>query len=164
MASVRFLGEVLWTDSKLYGEAKAEFAKLDAQFGMNDHKAIKYGTAYRKLRPVDTVALHEKTLSFLKEHLVQPFDGKTVVITHHASSPQSIPPQYRNDKLTPGYASDLEYLMGTHINLWLHGHVHNFNDYNVNGTRVFSNPRGYHYKGALSSENSDFKSDFVVEL
>ena len=27
--------------------------------------------------------------------------------------------------------------------LWLHGHVHNSNDYMVGGTRVVSNPKGH---------------------
>jgi len=33
--------------------------------------------------------------------------------------------------------------MGPSLALWLHGHVHRTADYNVNGTRVMCNPRGY---------------------
>jgi Icc-related predicted phosphoesterase len=161
---VRFLGGTLWTDFKLYGPYRAEQAKLDAQFTMNDYRTIRYGPGYRKLRPSDTLEMHEKTISFLKERIDQPFDGKTVVITHHAPSPQSVAPEYKNDKLSPSFASDLEYLMGGPVVLWVHGHVHNCNDYTVKGTRVVSNPRGYQYQRDPLPENAEFKADLVVEI
>lgn len=161
---VRFLGGILWTDFELYGSFRAEYAKLDSQLSMNDYKTIHFGPNYRRLLPSDTLQMHQKTVSFLKEKLVQPFDGKTVIITHHAPSPQSIAPQYKGDKLSPCFASDLEYLMGESVVLWAHGHVHNSNDYKVNGTRVVSNPRGYHYKGAPMPENSEFKADLVIQV
>jgi len=161
---IRFLGGILWTDFKLYGSFRAEHAKLDAQLSMNDYKTIRFGPNYRRLLPLDTLQMHEKTVSFLKEQLVQPFDGKTVVITHHAPSMLSVAPQYKNDKLSPSFASDLEHIMGEPVVLWVHGHVHNYNDYEVNGTRVVSNPRGYQYKNEPMPENSEFKADFVIEV
>lgn len=161
---IRFLGGTLWTDFKLFGPYNAEHAKLDAQFAMNDYKTIRYGSDHRRLLPSDTLEMHEKTVSFLKERLAQPFDGKTVVVTHHAPSPQSVASQYKNDKLSPSFASDLEYLMGEPVVLWIHGHVHNCNDYEVNGTRVVSNPRGYQSSRGHYPENGEFKPDLVVEI
>ena len=131
---------------------------------MNDYKTIRFGPNYRRLLPSDTLQMHEKTVSFLKEQLAQPFDGKTVVITHHAPSMLSVAPQYKNDNLSPSFASDLEHIMGEPIFLWVHGHVHNCNDYEINGTRVVSNPRGYQYKNEPMPENSEFKADFVIEV
>jgi len=43
--------------------------------------------------------------------LAESFDGKTVVVTHHAPSSQSVHPRYANDLLTPAFASNLENLM-----------------------------------------------------
>jgi Icc-related predicted phosphoesterase len=161
---VRFLGGTLWTDFKLFGPYNAEHAKLDAQFSMNDYKTIRFGPNYRRLLPSDTLQMHEKTVSFLKERLAEPFEGKTVIITHHAPSPQSVAPQYKNDKLSPSFASDLEHLMGEPVVLWVHGHVHNCNDYEVKGTRVVSNPRGYQSRNDRYPENGAFKPGLVVEV
>lgn len=161
---VRFLGGTLWSDFKLFGEANAEFARLDAQAAMNDYRLIRYGSDYRSLQPLDTQKMFTDTVSFLKKKLAEPFSGKTVVVTHHAPSLQSVHPIYKHDRLTPAFASDLESLMGTPITLWVHGHVHNSNDYVVNGTRVISNPRGYHPEGNSIPENPDFKADLVIEI
>jgi predicted phosphodiesterase len=161
---VRFLGGTLWTDFNLFGRANSEFAMLDAQFGMTDFHVIKIGPAYRKFRPRDTVTLHEKTVAFLTEKLNKPFDGKTVIVTHHAPSLRSVHHRYLNDKLTPGYASNLEYLMSEKVSLWVHGHVHHCNDYEINGTRVVSNPRGYQFQGQTAPENEGFNPSLIVEI
>lgn len=87
-----------------------------------------------------------------------------MVVTHHAPSFQSIAPMYRQDSLTPAFASNLDYLMGEPICLWIHGHVHHSNDYEINGTRIVSNPRGYQLKGDTFPENQDFKPDLVIEI
>ena len=39
------------------------------------------------------------------------FDGKTVVVTHHAPSSRLVHPRYARDQLTPAFASSLEMLM-----------------------------------------------------
>ncbi len=162
--NVRFLGGILWTDFKLFSEAQAEFAKLDAQASMNDYRLIRTGAGYRKLNPNDTQLIFHKTVVLLETRLKEPFPGKTVVVTHHAPSFQSIAPMYRQDSLTPAFASNLDYLMGEPISLWIHGHVHHSNDYEINGTRIISNPRGYQLKGDASPENPDFKADLIIEV
>jgi hypothetical protein len=45
--------------------------------------------------------------------------------------------------VSAAFVSDLDRLMGPPANLWLHGHTHAAFDYNVRGTRVVCNPRGY---------------------
>jgi hypothetical protein len=93
--------------------------------------------------------------------LAEPFDGKTVVVTHHAPSSQSVHPRYARDLLTPAFASNLENLMdGDRAALWIHGHMHESFDYEVYGTRVICNPRGY----APNALNPDFRSDWIVEI
>jgi calcineurin-like phosphoesterase family protein len=90
-----------------------------------------------------------------------PFDGKTVVVTHHAPSSQSVHPRYANDLLTPAFASNLENLMdGDRAALWIHGHMHDPFDYEIYGTRVVCSPRGY----APNSLTPEFRPDWVVEV
>jgi predicted phosphodiesterase len=65
---------------------------------------------------------------------------------------------YQNDTyMNGGYASDLEHMMNPNIKLWLHGHTHTPFDYEVNGTRVVCNPRGY------PGERSNY-TDKVLEV
>ena len=48
------------------------------------------------------------------------------------------------DLLTPAFASNLENLMdGDRVALWIHGHMHESFDYEIYGTRIVCNPRGY---------------------
>ena len=91
--------------------------------------------------------------------LAEPFDGKTVVVTHHAPSSQSVHPRYARDLLTPAFASNLEKLMdGDRAALWIHGHMHESFDYEIYDTRVVCNPRGY----APRALAPDFRPDLVV--
>ena len=64
--------------------------------------------------------------------------------------------------VTGAFASDLTRLMGR-SRLWIHGHMHNASDYEVNGTRVVANPRGYVLIDD-SNENPQFKPDLVIEV
>jgi len=144
---VRFLGCSLWTDFKLYGVGDAQRQAVeDARQQMTDFKRIHFGPDplhERKLHPLDTTRRHTASRAWLEHEMAAPFDGPTVVITHHGPSGESIPLSFRGQRLSPAYASDLESLMRPSLSLWIHGHVHESCDYTINGTRVLCNPRGY---------------------
>ena len=156
---VRFLGSILWTDFGLFGEADKFFAMQQARQQMTDFSIIQnHG---QRFTPEDAIRLHTASRDWLAAMLAEPFDGKTVVVTHHAPSSQSVHPRYARDLLTPAFASNLENLMdGDRAALWIHGHMHESFDYEVYGTRVVCNPRGY----APKALNPEFKPDFVVEI
>lgn len=137
---VRFLGSILWTDFALFGEADQFFAIRQAQQCMTDFSIIRnHG---RDFTPQDAIGLHTASRDWLAATLTQPFDGKTVVVTHHAPSSRSVPQRYADDRLSPAFASNLEALMdGDRAALWVHGHVHDSFDYEIHGTRVVCNPR-----------------------
>jgi len=156
---VRFLGSILWTDFALFGEADKFFAMQTARQQMTDFSIIQnHG---HRFTPEDAIRLHTASRDWLVAMLAEPFAGKTVVITHHAPSSQSVHPRYARDLLTPAFASNLENLMdGDRAALWIHGHMHESFDYEVYDTRVVCNPRGY----APNALNPDFRSDWVVEI
>lgn len=82
-----------------------------------------------------------------------------MVVTHHAPSPRSIPPEFRGDPLSACYASDLEDLIvDGRPALWVHGHIHTKVDYRVGRSRVIANPRGY------PGEGNAFDPQLVVEI
>jgi Icc-related predicted phosphoesterase len=139
---VRFLGSILWTDFALFGEVDKVFTMQQARRTMNDFTLIRRGG--RSFTPEDSILLHQHSRCWLENRLAEPFEGKTVVVTHHAPSARSVHPRYSGNPLTPAFASDLENLMdGGRVTLWIHGHVHDPFDYALLGTRVICNPRGY---------------------
>lgn len=155
---VRFLGATLWTDYRLTGNQP--LAELDARNILQDFKYIR-DAQFRKIRPLQVLEAHVRSRAFLQEHLDAPFDGKTVVVTHHAPTELSIHERYRTTggHLNAAYASRLDGMMGTAA-LWVHGHTHDSFDYDVYGTRVVCNPRGY----ASDSLNPDFNPGLVLEV
>ncbi len=158
IGGVRFLGCTLWTDFELFGERQVSMAA--AQAAMNDFRLIRVDPEYRRFRPADARVSHLISLDWLVRMLETPFDGPTVVVTHHAPSLRSVNPPYREHPATPAYASDLEYLLDGRVDAWIHGHTHVCLDYEVGGTRVVSNQRGY----AEVDEVDGFDPELVVEV
>ncbi|MDB6088136.1 MAG: metallophosphoesterase [Gammaproteobacteria bacterium] len=158
---IRFLGATLWTDYALYGSAPMELSRAmaDASNAMYDFLAIR-ATGEEPFRPELARDIHRRQVKWLTTKLSEPFDGPTVVITHHLPHRQSIHPKYERDPLNPSFVSDLDHLVRAPVAVWMHGHTHESRDYVVNGTRVVCNPRGY-----LPMEpNLSFDSAKIVEL
>ncbi|MGO9005615.1 MAG: metallophosphoesterase [Beijerinckiaceae bacterium] len=140
----RFVGTTLWTDFHLYGTPQLSMEIAGQR--LEDFKLIKIERGYklRLLQPADTERLCAASVAFLHDELSRPFDGLTIVVTHHAPSSRSISDKFQNDPLNPAFASDLEDLIRSYRpSLWIHGHMHESSDYVVGGTRVVCNPRGY---------------------
>lgn len=175
---IRILGATLWTDYKLYdapqngwGTAQ-EAAMWTAGRSMNDHRIISIldpsnprladkFNGERVFLPEDALRIHGLTIDWLKSELAQPFDGATIVMTHHAPSIRSVHGRYKGDALNGAYASNLEHLMSDYdIDLWIHGHTHTPFDYMVGKTRVICNPRGY----AGYGEKTGFDEELVITL
>jgi Icc-related predicted phosphoesterase len=156
---VRFLGSILWTDFALFGEADKLFAMQQARQQMTDFSIIRING--RRFTPEDAIRLHSASRDWLTAMLAESFDGKTLVVTHHALSSQSVHTRYANDLLTLAFASNLETLMDSdRVALWVHGHMHESFDYEINGSRVVCNPRGY----APNASTPEFRPDFIVEI
>lgn len=164
---VRIVGATLWSDYALAGDA--DEAMRIAEREMNDCRKIRTGPAYRKVWPERLREEHRRQLARLEAILAVPFAGPTVVVTHHAPSPRSLgrPPE----PLDGAYASDLEGVIGrTQPDLWIHGHIHLRQDYQVGRTRVLANPRGYITKSRrmrreiVEVEVRDFDPALVVDV
>jgi predicted phosphodiesterase len=157
---VRFLGATLWTDFLLFGHGRHHDAKMAGMVGLNDFRKINEGGLV--FNPTDAIALCNTSSRWLKSKLYdEPFEGKTVVITHHLPSMKSVADRYKRDLLSACFASNLDELLG-HSDFWIHGHTHDSFDYTENGTRVICNPRGYIYKG--TQENQRFNPSCVVDI
>lgn len=173
LGGVRFVGATLWTDYEVMTAAGGDLSTATGDLAMarawamevassqlNDHRAISYTKRpWQRWTPAHAARRHETSRAFLEASLAQPFDGPTVVVTHHAPHPGSIHPRYAGQSLNAAFASDLSAVIEAgRPDLWVHGHVHDCHDYLVGRTRVICNPKGY------GSENPSFIPDLVVEV
>lgn len=165
IGNVRFLGSTLWTDFLLFGDGEARDAAAAAALRfMRDYSRIHLDDAREQLfTPTDSATLFRRHAAWLAGKLAEPHPGPTVVLTHHAPSPRSIHPRFEGSLLNACFVSDTGGLVdGARVQLWVHGHTHDSFDYQLNGTRVVCNPRGYARDGV--NENARFDPDFIVEL
>ena len=143
---VRFLGCTLWTSYTLFGARHRAVAMAAALRGMNDHRAITIGRGSERQRflPADAAALHAASVRFLDTTLALPFEGPSVVVTHHAPHPVCIAPRFGRDPLSASFASDLSALIDARQPAcWISGHTHHAVDTRLGATRLVSNPHGY---------------------
>ena len=168
IGGVRFLGATLWSDFEINRNIPVETAMRAAQTRLLDFFEIKTQMGF--LQAKNTRTEHLNARSWLKGELVdKPFDGKTVVITHHAPHPLSISPRYIGDALNGAFVSNLTDLL-FHADLWLHGHCHAGFDYQVGRCRVVSNPAGYVLNRPQVAagevplwENKHWQPEFVID-
>jgi len=138
---VRFLGTTLWTD---YAGGN-ENIMHEAEQCMNDYHYIHNAGA--PLTASHLLDIHRESLEWLESELDEAFEGKTVVVTHHAPTMKSwyTADETSRDLRRFAYCNQLEELIRQYsIDLWFHGHIHSVSDYRIGGTRILSNPRGYH--------------------
>ena len=163
---VRFLGATLWTDFQLFGGAgeQRDFAIDMASMMLRDFSRIYRDDAAETLfTPEDAMSQFQRHARWLDVQLNQPFAGQTVVITHHSPSIKSIHPRFELSPLNACFVSDAEWLLDAkRAALWVHGHTHDSFDYDVNGTRVVCNPRGYCTEETI--ENPAFDPALVIEV
>ena len=169
LPDVRFNGCTLWTGYQYSACGKSKDAQMElAERALNDHRLIRLTTG-----PFDVqaaLACHEADCAWLRAELAKPFDGATVVITHHAPSERSVHPRFQGDPLTGAFVTDLPDLL-EQAQVWIHGHHHNSSDFVERGCRVVCNPSGYPL--GLSSiqraeemhfENTEFDDQLIIEL
>lgn len=162
---LRVIAATLWTDFELFGAVARSSAMARADLQMNDFHQIRILDEHRheprKLEPMDVFRLHSMSRQFLETELSAPFDGITIVMTHHAPSMMSVSERFRHDPLTAAYASALDSVVERfQPALWVHGHLHESSDYRIGKTRVVCNPRGY----APDELNPRFDPELVVEV
>lgn len=145
IGGTRIIAATLWTDYRMRDpEGENWQIKNACHHQMNDHKRIRWGYgSFRPVTPDDLHRTHMEHRAFITETLATPFDGATIVMTHHAPSEKSVgfkEPEF----VDHAYASNLEDLiLEAGPDLWIHGHTHNPEDYSIGRTRVMANPKGY---------------------
>lgn len=155
VAGTRIIGATLWTDLDLYPGMSAP-ARVAVYQAMNDFSKIRI-TPTRHLEIEDWLAMHWKDREAVLAHLDKPFDGPTVVMTHHIPVREMVhplrevgaPARYVSNA---GFASDMGWqLREKDIDLWVCGHSHDNRSAVIEGYHgdipFISNARGYPKEG-----------------
>ncbi|POA28182.1 MULTISPECIES: metallophosphoesterase [unclassified Pseudomonas] len=150
----RFLVTTAWTDFSSTGDVVA--ATMMCGQWMNDFRAIRAEERFRRLRPADVIERNRIAFDFLLHELAQPFNGKTVVITHHCPVPE-VAGEKHDGHLSAAYSNRWHALLEK-ADIWIFGHTHHSIDIELGGCRLISNPRGY------PGENTGFISGFTIEI
>jgi hypothetical protein len=162
----------LWTDFALRIDTpqgpRTDTARgmAAAQRAMADYRAIGWQGEHgvRRLQPEDTLQLHLQHRRWLQQRLDEPFDGPTVVLTHHGPHRGSLAARFAADWVSTAYLSELPASFFRVPALWLHGHTHSSHDHRVGACRIVCNPRGYQTAAMPRPENVAFRADFVVTV
>jgi Icc-related predicted phosphoesterase len=158
-----FLGCTLWTDFR-NGNA---LDMMEASQCMNDYKAIRITSKYRKMNPDDTYEFHKKSKQFLLKKLNQFQNDNVWILTHHGPSYQSVHSKYKNSGFAnSAFVSDLDEFILNHpqIKYWSHGHTHESFDYMIGNCRVVCNPRGYYNGYNSNGLNQNFNPSLEIEI
>ena len=133
---IRVLGCTLWTNPG------ADFHE-QGQMTIPEYARVVNKQA-ETICVADTVAAHQASVAWLNTELAKPFKGKTIVLTHHAPSFISQHDRYRFSELSAFFCVNLKDLIREHEpHLWIHGHLHEPVDYELDNTRIVSAPLGY---------------------
>lgn len=153
---VRFIGGTMWTDYN-GGDVVSMGA---AHRIMNDFAYI--FSEGKPITPRFIIREHDAFIDFLLTEWDKPFDGKTVVMSHHSPGNELRRKGHRTDRVGSAYFADLEQMIGHHnvADLWVHGHTHRSWDYMINETRVVCNPYGYFGH----ETNGAFDPGLVIEI
>jgi hypothetical protein len=168
---VRFIGCTLWTDFR----NQDPICMHDARARLNDYNQIEIrspsGLSTWKLNPDYIANVNLGHRAFIEDKLQEPFEGKTVVVTHHAPTFHSIKPKYQNDPsmryLNFAYANTglEEWFEKYDFDYWFHGHVHSKQKHELFGKTIMANPRGYKGYEPLAKEWELLDRDAeVIEL
>jgi len=115
----------------------------------------------RKMNVQDTNRMHFETINYIRDEVQKPYEGKTIVMTHHLPHPLCVHERFVGDALNAFFMTDLDHIIRNFdIDVWCHGHTHNNVDVVVHDTRILCNPMGYH--GVCL--NQDFNKDLTFEL
>jgi Icc-related predicted phosphoesterase len=177
LGGVRFVGATLWTDFEVpHGtidgrrEPSIEVRRFRALRAsvrdIADFRHI-YRSDERKegetglITAQEMIARHIESRAFIDAELAEPFDGKTVVVTHHAPSPRSFHPAYIGSPTNGAFASELSAVIYKGEPwYWIHGHIHHASDYFIGKTRVLCNPKGYRHE----RDFTEFRPGLVIEI
>jgi len=161
--SVRFIFGTMWADGghSLADQGQVGWYLNDFRVIHRDgHGDLSYRPVPRRFTVSDMIAEFKSAKARIDELLKQPYDGKTVVVTHHLPSRRLVSarfwPKDGSDGANGGFVGDCESILAyDHApDIWVHGHTHDTIDTTLWKTRVVCNPAGY--RGEWTSQFNSY--------
>lgn len=147
ISGVEFVGATMWFAEH---PTMARYARW-----LNDFSEIRSFSMDISGEGWDVFSQNSKAEAFLREHV----GSESVVVTHYLPHESSISSRFKDAPTNIFFLHDMSDLIeSANPQLWVHGHTHDSCDYQVSGTRVVCNPRGYSFE-----PNAKFKFK-VLEL
>jgi Icc-related predicted phosphoesterase len=138
----KFIGSTLWFRPTTETDRLANYIN-DFQLIENAQSAI--------------YAENAKAIQFLEENVT----SDTIVVTHHLPTLQCVHPKYAGSPINCFFVCDVEELIQrAQPPVWVHGHTHSSNYFQLGKTTIICNPFGY----ANHEENPGFRPDLLVEI
>ena len=160
LENVRIIWGTLWGDGDKSLADQAAIAR-----GLRDFYVImmddsKRNNPPRRFTVQDMMKLCQEHKRVIKEHLAKPFDGVTVVATHHLPSYRLCHPRFGTD-INGGFAANCDDILAydNAPDVWIHGHTHDTGDGVMWNTRIVCNPSGYYFENDARYKN--FKPFFI---
>lgn len=154
---VRFIGATFWTDFVGNGSQSTKYNMKVVNECLSDHHLIMFNDEL--FTTCDALELHNLSRQWLEIELAKPYEGKTVVVTHHGPSLICQHPHFMYSAISTGFLSDADELV-KEADAWLFGHTHFNMDTVVGDCRLVSNQLGY------PSENmpTPYSSDLIIRI
>lgn len=140
---IKFIGTTLWTDFSATGHQDKVMTWADGI--IPDFKSGLISSedgVISRFTVKDALREHEKAVKFLTFELTSNRSAPSVVLSHFAPHPKSIHVGYSGQIENAYWVNNLEHLMGL-CEFWVHGHTHDSFEYQLFGTDVLCNPRGF---------------------
>jgi predicted phosphodiesterase len=162
---IKFIGSTLWSNFELKGLNEKKKSMDFAKYHVVDFSAIfmkNEKEQYVVLTPEKMEKMNQQSCDFIEFELRKvPFEGPKVVLTHFAPHANSVAPKYKMQD-NAYWVNNLEHLMGF-SDYWFHGHTHNSFNYEVEGTKVVCNPRGFSRLCNIA-QNNNFDPELYVDV
>ena len=137
---IRYIYTTLWAHG---GDSLMDRGRVGS--ALNDFRLIRNG--YRTFSVPAMCELNKKMSQGIWDKVVVPFDGKTVVVTHHIPLEALCHARFGTE-LNGGFASREDahfygFTDGPVPDYWFFGHTHDTIDRHIGTTRFLCNPAGY---------------------
>jgi predicted phosphodiesterase len=139
---VRVIGATLWTDYNLYGTQ--QLSMLHAAKNLYDFQCISKSIHRDIITPQDVLQWHIRDKEWIQQEMEKPFEGLTVVMTHHTPVSFGDHPTYMGGANSPAFLSNLDNMFTRNdLDLVVWGHTHWSIDKTIGNTRFISSQVGY---------------------
>lgn len=171
--NIRIVGATLWTDFNLFGTQPLSMTAASTR----THYTRGFRTPYPDfwwirdkndfVTASQMLEWHVRDKEWLMLELDKPFDGHTVMMTHHAPVSFAVQEKHKTKPTTPCYASQFEEeLLNKNIGTVVWGHTHHCVDVTIEQTRFISNQVGYtgrELQENVLTETGFFGTSIVLE-